>query len=193
MSEGEKPFYLIKICLLGQGGVGKTCIAKRLCFDTFDANTKLTIGLDFYTYDLPIIVESKEVILRLSLWDFGGQEQFKKFFTYYIGGANGIFMVFSLIDIQTLITLDWWYEKLIEESHQSTPKIVLGTKNDLINEQDEKIHMNNLVINQFMKKHNEIGSIQKTSSKLNYNIIDCFKELSKRVLDYNKLDYDRFL
>ncbi|GAG91555.1 unnamed protein product, partial [marine sediment metagenome] len=73
----DQPYYIFKICLLGKGAVGKTCIARRLCFDTFDANTRLTIGIDFYTYDLPILVDGDETFIRLSLWDFGGQEQFK--------------------------------------------------------------------------------------------------------------------
>jgi GTPase SAR1 family protein len=77
-------------------------------------NTKLTIGIDFYSSSVPVIIDGEEEIIRLSIWDFGGQEQFKKMFLYYIGGANGIFTVFSLIDLQTLIGLDWWYEKLIE-------------------------------------------------------------------------------
>ena len=36
------------------------------------------MGIDFYTYDIPIIVKGKEVFARLSVWDFGGQEQFKQ-------------------------------------------------------------------------------------------------------------------
>jgi len=188
----EKPRYLVKICLLGQGGVGKTCLTKRLCFDTFDINTKLTIGLDFYTYDLPIIANDEETFVRLSIWDFGGQEQFKTLFSYYIGGANGIFMVFSLVNLQTLINLDWWYEQLAENSPLTTPKMIIGTKNDLVNEANEKFQVDNLIIQQFMKKHNEHESF-KTSSKEGYNIKQCFSEIVKRILDLNKLEYDKFL
>ena len=49
--KSEKPYYLFKICILGEGGVGKTCIARRLCFNKFEMDTRLTIGLDFYTYN----------------------------------------------------------------------------------------------------------------------------------------------
>ncbi|GAI62111.1 unnamed protein product, partial [marine sediment metagenome] len=120
-----QPYYIFKICLLGQGGVGKTCIARRLCFDTFDANTRLTIGIDFYTYDIPLIVDGDKTYVRLSIWDFGGQEQFKKMFSYYIHGANGIFMVFSLFNLNnTLLGLDWWYEHLIKQNQKDTPKLL---------------------------------------------------------------------
>ena len=192
MLHEEKPRYLVKICLLGQGGVGKTCLTKRLCFDTFDINTKLTIGLDFYTYDLPISVNDEETFVRLSIWDFGGQEQFKTLFSYYIGGANGIFMVFSLVNLQTLINLDWWYEQLAENSSLNAPQMIIGTKNDLVNEANEKFQVDNLIIKQFMKKHDE-HEIFKTSSKEDYNIKQCFSELVRRILDLNKLEYDKFL
>ena len=192
MLHEEKPRYLVKICLLGQGGVGKTCLTKRLCFDTFDINTKLTIGLDFYTYDLPISVNDEETFVRLSLWDFGGQEQFKTLFSYYIGGANGIFMVFSLVNLQTLINLDWWYDQLAENTPLITPKMIIGTMSDLVNKENEKYQVDNLIITQFMKKHNE-HEFFKTSSKVGYNIKQCFKELVKRILDQNKLEYDKFL
>ena len=193
MLHEEKPHYLVKICLLGQGGVGKTCLTKRLCFDTFDLNTKLTIGLDFHTYDLPISVNDEETFVRLSIWDFGGQEQFKSLFSYYIGGANGIFMVFSLVNLQTLINLDWWYDQLDENSNNlTTSKMIIGTKSDLVNEESEKYQVDNLIIKQFIKKHNE-HEFFKTSSKEGYNIKQCFSELVKRILEQNKLEYDKFL
>ena len=193
MLHEEKPHYLVKICLLGQGGVGKTCLTKRLCFDTFDLNTKLTIGLDFHTYDLPISVNDEETFVRLSIWDFGGQEQFKSLFSYYIGGANGIFMVFSLVNLQTLINLDWWYDQLDENSNNlTTSKMIIGTKSDLVNEESEKYQVDNLIIKQFIKKHNE-HEFFKTSSREGYNIKQCFSELVKRILEQNKLEYDKFL
>ena len=71
------------------------------------------MGTDFYTYDIPIIVKGDEVFARLSIWDFGGQEQFKTLFSYYIHGTNGIFLVFDLLDMESLIKLDWWYDNLI--------------------------------------------------------------------------------
>lgn len=191
-SDKLQPTYIFKICLLGAGAVGKTCIARRLCFDTFDANTKLTIGIDFYTYDLPIIINEKESFVRLSIWDFGGQEQFKRLFTYYITGANGIFMTFELINLQSLINLDWWYERLVEQNVNDTPKIVLGTKQDLVSKVDKKNKINDLVIKQFLKRHKEKDFIR-TSSKENVNILQSFKEMAKKILEEHNLDYDKLL
>lgn len=192
MPDKSQPAYIFKICLLGAGAVGKTCIARRLCFNTFDVNTKLTIGIDFYTYDLPIIINEKENFIRLSIWDFGGQEQFKRLFTYYIKGANGIFMVFELINLQSLVNLDWWYERLVEQNVNYTPKILLGTKQDLVSKVDEKSKINDLIIEQFLKRHDEQDFI-KTSSKENVHILRCFKDISKKILETHDLAYDKLL
>jgi len=190
MEEKGKPIYIFKICLLGQERVGKTCIAKRLCFNTFDVNTKETLGIEFYTKDLSLIVDGEEKFVRISIWDFGGREQFKKLFPYYINGANGIFMVFDLIDLQTLLRLDWWYERMGEYNHANTPRIFIGAKNDLIKTADEKARVDDLVINRFMERHDEVD-FYKTSSKEDFNIELIFKELVIKILEKNKFDYDR--
>lgn len=186
----EQPYYIFKIVLLGNGGVGKTCIARRLCFDTFDANTKLTIGIDFYTYDLPMIVNGEKSFLRLSIWDFGGQEQFKKMFSYYIHGANGIFMVFSLGSLNsTLLGLDWWYDQLAKHDLKDAPKILVGCKLDMI----EKIErVDELVIENFRKKHGKIP-FYKTSSKDGLNIRNIFVQMAKNILDEHNFQYDKIL
>jgi len=180
--------YVFKICLIGSGGVGKTCIARRLCLNTFTVNTQLTVGIDFYTYDIPIIVKDNEVFARLSLWDFGGQEQFKTLFNYYINGANGIFLVFDLLKMESLIKLDWWYDNLIQYNFQNCPKILVGTKHDLAQTVDKKFKVDKYIIEQFLQNHNEKQFI-KTSSKENENIISSFKEMTKKIMDLFLLIY----
>jgi small GTP-binding protein len=186
----EQPYYIFKICLLGQGGVGKTCIARRLCFDTFDVNTRLTIGIDFYTYDLPAVVDGNETYIRLSIWDFGGQEQFKQMFSYYIHGANGIFMVFSLFNLNnTLLGLEWWYERLLKQNQSKTPKILVGCKSDLVKKLEK---VDELVIESFRKKHDKVEFF-KTSAKKNYNVREIFIEMAKKILDTHSFKYDKIL
>jgi len=186
----EQPYYIFKICLLGQGGTGKTCLARRLCLDTFDANTRLTIGIDFYTYDLPILVDGKESFIRLSLWDFGGQEQFKQMFSYYIHGAMGIFMVFSLFNLNnTLLGLEWWYEHLFKQNQSETPKLLIGCKNDLAKKLE---NVDELVIESFRKKHDKVEFF-KSSAKENYNVREIFVEMTKKILDTHSFKYDKLI
>ncbi|MHA1150623.1 MAG: Rab family GTPase [Promethearchaeota archaeon] len=192
MDEETRPYYIFKICILGAGGVGKTCLARRLCFNTFDLSTKLTIGIDFYAKDLPIIVCGKESFVRLSIWDFGGQEQFKKLFNYYIGGANGILMVFDLLNLQTLIALEWWYSQIKKNYPIKVPRILIGTKLDLIDEAKNQKGVQDMIIRQYMKSYDESDFI-KTSSKDNYNIEHSFKELIIKILNMHHLPYDKLI
>ena len=191
MVETEEIRYIFKICLVGSGGVGKTCIARRLCFNSFDAQTQLTVGIDFYTYDIPVIVKGDKVFVRLSVWDFGGQEQFKTLFGYYINGANGVFLVFDLQILESLIKLDWWYDKLIQYNLQDHPKILIGTKHDLVQGVDKKYKIDRLIIEQFLQNHSIVNYV-KTSAKENRNILQSFNKITKNIMDSHNLDYDRF-
>lgn len=161
-----------------------------MCFNTFELNTRLTVGIDFYTYDIPIIVKGDKALVRLSIWDFGGQEQFKKLFPYYINGANGIFLVFDLLSMESLIKLDWWYAKLVHQNYHNHPKIIVGTKLDLAQLEDKQFRVDELIIQQFLQNHNEKTFI-KTSSKDNTNIQNSFKEIVKQIMKSHKLEYDK--
>jgi small GTP-binding protein len=191
MSDETNPRYVFKICLIGSGGVGKTCMARRLCLNTFSSKTQLTVGIDFYTHDIPVIVKGEETFARLSIWDFGGQEQFKTLFGYYINGANGIFLVFDLLNMESLTKLDWWYDTLKDYNLQDNPKILVGTKNDLVQGDNKKFKVDKYIIEQFLKNHNEQDFV-KTSSKENQNVLYSFTEMTKKIMGSHNLDYDRF-
>ena len=188
----EKSHYIFKVCLLGQGGVGKTCLARRFCFDRYDDDTKLTIGINFYTYELPVIINGIESTVSLTIWDFGGQDQFKDLFPYYIHGTNGVFMCFSMVNMQSLLQLEWWYDKLFKYIDPKIPRIVLGTKDDLLEHGYEKSKIDLLFIEQFLNNYNE-KDFFRISSKENYNIKRSFKLMTKRMLDYLDLNYDQIL
>lgn len=188
MNQENEPYLIIKISLLGVGGVGKTSLAKRLCHNQFDPNSKATIGVDFFKYDIPIIIDNNETVIRLSIWDFGGQENFKQFFTSYIIGTNGIMMVFDLKNINSLLGLEWWWKKLIAYGLNKVPKIIIGTKNDLIDYNDNKKKIYEAAIKKNICKYEEKDFI-KTSSKENFNIFKCFRELTRKVLEKNLINY----
>ena len=185
-STEKQPKYIFKICLLGQARVGKTCIARRLCFNEFNINTKETLGLNFYRYNLPIITKNEEAFIQLSIWDFGAQEHFQDLFPYYIAGVNGLFLIFELTNPQSLKNLNWWYQKLIQYGHSTIPMILVGTKNDLIENSLEKNIVDVKVINKFSKKYGELPFIR-TSSKENYNILKSVKNLALLMLDHYNL------
>jgi internalin A len=60
-----------KLILVGRGGVGKTCLVKRLLFGKFNERESETLGIMIHPWE--VVLPGKEKV-RLHVWDFGGQE-----------------------------------------------------------------------------------------------------------------------
>ena len=82
-----------KLMLLGDIGVGKTSLAKRLVFDKFDGTYKTTIGVDVLTYDIALSPACNNETMRLVLWDTDGDFGQAIFSTMYVAGASGAIVV----------------------------------------------------------------------------------------------------
>ncbi len=90
--------FTFKTVIVGPPSVGKTCLFNRFCFNSFNFDTSLTIGVNFHSIDLKIhnIDETdnpKEMYNVLSIFDLGGQERFKALLPKFLGGANGVLLV----------------------------------------------------------------------------------------------------
>lgn len=68
---GSRPLNEVKLILVGRGGVGKTCLIKRMMQDTFDAHEPETTGIEIQPWLVTLPDDDK---VRLHVWDFGGQE-----------------------------------------------------------------------------------------------------------------------
>ena len=117
-----------------------------------------------------------------SIFDFGGQERFQPLIPKFLGGANGALLVFDLTAGLSFDKLDFWYNQLIEYGEGLTiPKILVGSKSDLLdNTQQENIIQDDL-IKDYAKKRN-IDIFFKTSALKNYNVLEVFKELNNLML-----------
>ena len=82
-----------KIMLLGDIGVGKTSLARRLMFDRFESSYKTTIAVDVLTYDLALSSACDNETMRLVLWDTDGDFGQAIFSTMYVAGAAGAIVV----------------------------------------------------------------------------------------------------
>uniref|UniRef100_A0A8C6LSZ1 small monomeric GTPase n=1 Tax=Nothobranchius furzeri TaxID=105023 RepID=A0A8C6LSZ1_NOTFU len=75
--------YLFKLLLIGDSGVGKTCLLFRFSEDSFNTTFISTIGIDFKIRTIEL--EGKRV--KLQIWDTAGQERFRTITTAYYRGA----------------------------------------------------------------------------------------------------------
>lgn len=90
------PHYdlLLKLLLIGDSGVGKSCLLLRFCDDAWTPSFITTIGIDFKIRTIEL--DGKRI--KLQIWDTAGQERFRTITTAYYRGAMGILLVFDVTD-----------------------------------------------------------------------------------------------
>ena len=115
-----------KIILMGDGGVGKTALVRRSCFDDFSINSQPTIGLSFNSYTLQAKQNELKFQIGLSIWDFGGQERFRPLLPQFISGADAALLVFDLSNPLTLEHLSEWYTLLLANTENVAIELVGG-------------------------------------------------------------------
>ncbi len=96
--------YLIKLLLIGDSGVGKSCLLLRFSDDAFNTSFITTIGIDFKIRTVEI--DNKRC--KLQIWDTAGQERFRTITTAYYRGAMGILLVYDITDEQSFANIRNW-------------------------------------------------------------------------------------
>ncbi|MHA2288518.1 MAG: Rab family GTPase [Promethearchaeota archaeon] len=159
----------IKVIVSGDGGVGKTSFLNRLVNDTFDDNSALTRGVDFYSKS--IFVNGTE--FNFIMWDFAGQNQFKTLLNDFVEGSFAAFILFDLTRINTIENVHDWIINL--ETFGHIPIVLIGTKNDLISPL-ESLTIDNF-ISEIKQEYDNVIKYIKISSKTGENIRNAFKFL----------------
>ncbi len=117
---------VLKIVLVGEGGVGKTSLLKRYTWNTFDESMKLTVGVDFAAKN----IQKDDWVATLQIWDLGGQIRFRDLAISYFRGARLGIAVFDISSRYTMERLNDWIISLYE-SVRNCPLVIVGNKSDL--------------------------------------------------------------
>ena len=119
--------YLFKLLLIGDSGVGKSCLLLRFADDTYTDSYISTIGVDFKikTVDL----EGKTV--KLQIWDTAGQERFRTITSSYYRGAHGIIVVYDMTDQKSFDNVKTWLLEIERYASPGVNKLLVGNKSDL--------------------------------------------------------------
>ena len=99
---------LFKLLLIGDSGVGKTCIVFRFSDDVFNTSFISTIGIDFKIKT----VEMKGKRIKLQIWDTAGQERFHTITTSYYRGAMGIMLVYAVNNSKSFDNISKWLRNI---------------------------------------------------------------------------------
>ena len=118
----------IKITLLGNPGVGKTCIISRYIDNIFIENNDSTIGANYS--EKTIKRGDKEV--QLNIWDTAGQEKFHSLGKHFYKDSYVVCLVYDITNQESLDSLkNIWYPDLQKYGEQYTILAVVGNKCDL--------------------------------------------------------------
>ena len=96
--------HMFKLIIIGDTGVGKSCLMKRVMDDEFRQEHQVTIGVEFGSYGVRI--DGK--IIKLQIWDTAGQESFKSVTRIFYRGANCVFLTYDLTRDETFVSLGEW-------------------------------------------------------------------------------------
>lgn len=167
---------VLKVILIGDSGVGKSCLLKSFMGDPFKGVYTSTIGVDFEIK--PIQIDGKTV--NLQIWDTAGQERFRTITTSYYRSADAILLVFDLADERTFQNLDAWLEDVRLYASRSVEICLIGNKVDL---QEERM-IDFKDAKAYADKHN--FQYFETSAKSKVNVEKAFTKLTHAVYT-NKL------
>lgn len=119
--------FLFKLLLIGDSGVGKTCVLFRFSEDAFNSTFISTIGIDFKIRTIEL--DGKKI--KLQIWDTAGQERFRTITTAYYRGAMGIMLVYDITNDKSFENIKNWIRNIEEHASSDVEKMVLGNKCDM--------------------------------------------------------------
>jgi small GTP-binding protein len=164
--------YVMKICLLGDGAVGKTSLVYRFIENRFSTDFKSTLGVNLLKRKINLGDDNVSV----QIWDLGGQEAYKKLRKLYLEGSQGGLVVFDVTNRKSFDNLDDWVSSF-KQSQATAPMVLIGNKIDLkdqckVPEDEAKA---------YAKKNNMM--YMNTSAKTGEKVEDAFKAIIRNVID----------
>jgi Ras-related protein Rab-1A len=167
--------HLYKILLIGDSGVGKSCLLNQFVDGGFNESHISTIGIDFKIKTL----EKNSKKYKLQIWDTAGQERFRTITSSYYRGAHGFIIVFDLTSIESWNNISYWLAQIKRNCLNKISILIIGTKNDLINKRTVFPE----IINSYVKLNN-LNYIE-TSARNNNNIQKAFLDIIDIIINNN--------
>lgn len=162
--------YIIKLCLLGDGAVGKTSLVRRFVFDVFDDKYLMSFGTKVSKKTLKV----GDAALDLMVWDILGQKSQESLHAAYYRGAAGALAVCDYTRPETMKNLRQWlgsFRSVVGEM----PVLILANKADL----EKRFEL--AEVEAFGKEVR--CKVMETSAKTGLNVEKAFEEIGKAVME----------
>jgi len=163
--------YLFKLLLIGDSGVGKTCVLFRFSDDAFNTTFISTIGIDFKIRTIEL--DGKRI--KLQIWDTAGQERFRTITTAYYRGAMGILLVYDVTCEKSFENIRQWLRNIEQHASEDVQKLLLGNKCDME-------HKRVVSTERGASLASECGiKFYETSAKNNVNVEEAFTVMARAI------------
>jgi Ras-related protein Rab-1A len=168
--------YLLKYLIIGNSGVGKSCLLLRYADDVYTDKHIITIGVDFKIKSLN--VDGKNV--KTNIWDTAGQERFKNITVSYYKGAAGVMLVYDITDSESFNKINEWLIEVEKNAPNNVYKILVGNKCDLEEQRQVSYDQGKEFADTYGMKFIE------TSAKNATNVEDAFQTMTKEIVNIKK-------
>uniref|UniRef100_A0A7S1FJ81 Uncharacterized protein n=1 Tax=Noctiluca scintillans TaxID=2966 RepID=A0A7S1FJ81_NOCSC len=163
--------YLFKVLLIGDSGVGKSCLLLRFADDMYTESYISTIGVDFKIRTLN--QEGKTV--KLQIWDTAGQERFRTITSSYYRTAHGIIVVYDVTDKESFNNVRHWLQEIDKYAADGVNKLLVGNKCDLA----QKRHVTYEEAHELAKSMGM--QFMETSAKNAHNVEQAFQVMAEDI------------
>ena len=132
MKKNYKEKKEVKVILLGESGVGKTCIIERYMSNKFNSNLPSTLCS---AYSIKKIIRDNTLYV-INICDTTGQEKYHSVTNLFVKGSNIVILVYSIDSVTSFNNLEYWYSMVVDNLKDTEYILaIIGNKTDLFEEE----------------------------------------------------------
>ena len=181
LSEDYTNFDLsFKLIVIGDSGVGKSCLTNNAIKNTFDDAYNATVGFEFFTFNIKL----NNKVVKLQIWDTCGQELYRSLITNFYRNTSLAIMVYAINSKDSFENIEMWLRELRTHSSPDAKVFLIGNKVDLEKEREIKKEQG-----EAYSKENKIDFFMETSAKTGFNAQKIFIKAAQILLEnYNQYE-----
>ena len=126
-SDSAQYDFNYKIIIIGDSGVGRTCLTFRATTGEFREKISATIGFEYF----PFVVKYKNKILKLEIWDTCGQEAYRSLIKSFFNNSSLAIIVYAVDNKKSFSSIDEWIRQCKSLCSPDTKFFLIGNKNDV--------------------------------------------------------------
>ncbi len=171
--------FIYKICVVGDGGVGKTSMVLRYCENSFKENYIMTIGSNFSTKQINLD-KYPNYLIRLQLWDLAGQKHFSFVRPPFYRGSSATIYTFDLTRRSSFQNILNWKAEVEKVIGDGKPSILVGNKTDLAEQGNREVGEGE---GEALKEELKAIAYYETSAKNDLKVSPVFKDVTLAILE----------